>query len=68
MKSNRWAKKITEWWPMQGSRTKGTPKRRWKDEIKEKTGREWMQRVQERRVWKRLWRPSAISGSSGKDE
>ena len=36
--SNKWVKKAMEWTPRDGSKTKGKPKRRWRDDIKEKAG------------------------------
>ena len=62
MDNNRWAKKTTEWRPREGSRAKGRPKRRWRDEIEEKAGSTWMQRAQDRNAWRRLWRLPASSG------
>ena len=35
---NKWVKKTTEWTPREGSRTKGRPKWRWRDDIEEKAG------------------------------
>ena len=39
--NNKWAKKTMEWTPREGSRTEGRPKRRWREDIKEKGGRMW---------------------------
>ena len=68
MENNRWAKRTTEWWPREGSRARGRPKRRWRDEIEEKAGSAWMRRAQDRKAWRKVWRPSASSGVTGKEE
>ena len=65
MNNNKWAKKTTEWTPREGSRMKGRPKRRWKDDIEEKVSNTWTHMAQDRPVWKQLWRPSASSGMTG---
>eukprot|EP00914_Ancora_sagittata_P021713 GHVO01043076.1.p1 GENE.GHVO01043076.1~~GHVO01043076.1.p1 ORF type:complete len:186 (+),score=14.28 GHVO01043076.1:383-940(+) len=64
-RNNRWAKITTEWIPRERSRSRGKPKRRWRDQIEEKTGITWMQTAQNRVEWRRLWRPSANSGVNG---
>jgi hypothetical protein len=38
MKNDKWAKKTTAWWPREGSRARGRPKRRWKDTTDDKMG------------------------------
>jgi len=65
MKNIKWAKRTTEWQPREGRRAKGRPKRRWRDEIEEKAGCAWMRRAQDRKAWRKLWRPSASSGVTG---
>ena len=65
MNNDRWAKKTTEWRPREGSRKKGRPKRRWRDEIEEKAGSAWTHVAQDRQEWKQLWRPPASSGVKG---
>ena len=35
------------------------------DEIEEKAGCAWMRRAQDRKAWRKLWRPSASSGVTG---
>lgn len=57
MNDIKWAKRTTEWTPRQGKRRRGKPKRRWRDEIQEVGGRRWMQVAQDRRAWRKLWRP-----------
>ena len=65
MKKSKWAKRTTEWWPREGSRARGRPKRRWRDEIEEKAGSAWMKRAQDRNAWRMVWRLSASSGVTG---
>jgi len=65
MKNDKWAKKTTVWWPREGSRARGRPKRRWRDDIEEKAGSRWMRRAQDRKAWKEMWRPPASSGVIG---
>ena len=45
--NNKWAKKTMEKTPREGSRMKGRPKRRWRDDIKEKARRMWTQVAQD---------------------
>ena len=65
MNTRKWARKLTEWTPRNGKRTRGRPKRRWRDNIEERGGSGWMQVASNRNEWKRLWRPSASSGVTG---
>jgi hypothetical protein len=62
MKNDRWAKMTTEWTPREGKRARGKPKRRWRDEVEEAFGINWMQVAQDREEWRRVWRQSASSG------
>ena len=52
MNNNKWAKKTTEWTPREGNRTKGKPKRRWRDDIEEKAESTWT-RVEWHKIDKR---------------
>ena len=45
MADNRWAKKCTEWTPYERKRSRGRPRKRWRDEIVEKAGVNWMRRT-----------------------
>ena len=65
MNTRKWARITTEWTPRNGKRTKGRPKRRWRDDIELKVGTAWTQLAQNRRAWKNLWRPPASSGVKG---
>ena len=65
MPSDRWAKKTTEWQPRESKRSRGRPKRRWRDDIEKKAGYAWMQRAQNRIAWREMWRPPASSGVNG---
>ena len=59
MKNTRWAKITSEWTPRDGKRLRGRPKRRWRDDIEEAVGSQWMRTAQDTG---KLWRPSASSG------
>ena len=62
MENNKWTKKATEWTPKDGNRTRGRPKRRWRDELEETGGKLWTRMAHDREEWRDLWRPSASSG------
>ena len=62
MSNTRWAKITSEWTPREGKRTRGRPKRRWRDDIEEVGGSQWMRVAQDRSAWCKLWRPYASSG------
>ena len=59
------AKKCTEWTPYERKRSRGRPRKRWRDEIVEKAGVNWMRRTGKRLSWKTLGRPPACSGLNG---
>ena len=61
MNNTRWAK-ITS---RGRKRIRGRPKRRWRDDIEEAVGSQWMRTAQDRSAWRKLWRPSASSGMNG---
>ena len=42
MYSTRWAKKASEWTPREGTRGRGTLKRRWRDNIEEVGSIQWI--------------------------
>ena len=65
MEDKRWAKITTEWYPRDCKRARGKPKRKWRDEIEEKVGNNWMRVALDRVTWRQLWRPSASSGVTG---
>ena len=65
MKNHEWAKKTTEWTPLDRKRSKGRPKIRWRDDIEKKAGSTWTQRAQDRNEWRKVWRPSTSSGVTG---
>ena len=65
MKNTRWAKITSEWTPRDGKRLRGRPKRRWRDDIEEAVGSQWLRTAQDRSAWRKLWRPSASSGMNG---
>ena len=52
MKDNRWTKCCTEWQPRRGKRSRGSPSRRWQDDIREKEGTTWIRKATDRQQWK----------------
>ena len=64
MDINKWARKATKWTPRDRRRTRGRPKRRWKDDIEQKAGSKWMQVAPNRQAWKYM-RRRRLSNSSG---
>ena len=62
---NMFEKITSEWTPRDGKRLRGRPKRRWRDDIEEAVGSQWMRTAQDRSAWRKLWRPSASSGMNG---
>jgi len=65
MEDKRWAKIITEWYSRGWKRVTGKPKGRWRDEVEEKVGHNWMRVALVRVAWRQLWRPSASNGVTG---
>ena len=57
MENARWTKRSTERAPYDRKRGKRRPKRRWRDEIEERVGTQWMTRAQDRKIRKMLGRP-----------
>lgn len=49
----RWTKHILKWRPRMHKRSVGRPPRRWVDDIKEKSGKNWLQAAQNKTEWKR---------------
>jgi hypothetical protein len=50
---NRWAK-ILERWKPEETRKRGTPQKRWRDEIEEHAGILWRRKTQRRELWRNL--------------
>ena len=65
MSDTSWVKITSEGTPREGKRIRGRPKRRWRYDIEEAVGSQWMRMAQDRSAWRKLWRPSASSGMSG---
>ena len=51
---NRWTKAVTEWEPRNGTRARGRPMTRWRDEIRKFAGLGWNRLTSDRKEWKRL--------------
>ena len=45
MKDNRWTVRCTEWQVRDGRRSKGRPKRRWRDDIQQWLGATWSKKA-----------------------
>lgn len=48
----RWCKALTEWWPMESTRSRGRPLARWVDDIEAIEGKTWMKTAQCRLEWR----------------
>ena len=51
---NRWSERVLHWYPREGTRPRGRPRRRWCDDIIELAGPTWTRQAQERDKWKVL--------------
>jgi hypothetical protein len=51
---NRWRKHLVEWYPYEGKRKRGHPRKQWKDVFTEITGVDWMRKARDRQLWKSL--------------
>ena len=51
---NRWSKRLTDWCPRDGKRSRKRPDTRWRDEIEKFAGKTWQRKAQTRLSWKIL--------------
>ena len=51
---NRWSKRLTDWTPRDGKRSRKRPDKRWRDEIVKFAGTTWQRQAQSPKSWKRL--------------
>ena len=58
----RWTKKITEWCPINKTRNRGRPARRWRDDLKLAAGVEWSRIARDRDAWSHLGEAYALGG------
>ena len=54
MTNDRWTKKIVEWIPRDGTRSRGRQRRRWADLFIQKLGPHWMTKARDRKYWKEM--------------
>ena len=54
IKDNRWTVRCTEWQVRNGKRSRGRPRRRWRDDIQQWQGATWTRVAKDRQQWKRL--------------
>ncbi|KAL0821652.1 hypothetical protein ABMA28_005093 [Loxostege sticticalis] len=54
MENSRWTKKVIEWIPRDGRRSRGRPKKRWQDIFAQRCGQDWMRKARNRHLWKEL--------------
>ena len=47
---NRWTRRVTEWQPRNGKRTRGRQKRRWRDDLTTYMGPTWTRLAQDRQI------------------
>ena len=66
MKDNRWTVRCTEWQVRDGKRSKGRPRRRWRDDIQQWLGATWSRKAKDRQKLRDLsegyvqqWRDTA---------
>ena len=50
----RWSHLVINWIPENGFRSRGRPRTRWHDEIKEFAGDDWSNQAQDREKWKKM--------------
>lgn len=50
----KWSRKLTMWYPREGKRSRGRPRKRWEDDIKEVAGPLWRRTAMDRRKWRAL--------------
>ena len=59
LQDNRWTSKVTDWRPMDGSRPRGRPSKRWRDKMDDFwRSAKWKQKAQDRLSWK--WNAEAF--------
>ena len=58
----RWIKQITEWCPINKTRNRRRPARRWRDDLKLAAGVEWRRIARDRDAWSHLGEAYAIGG------
>ena len=51
---DRWTKRVTEWQPREGKRSRGRQRKRWRDDIVEEAGISWAHCAQDGAGWARL--------------
>lgn len=54
MENSRWTKKVIEWIPRDGRRSRGRPRKRWQDIFAQRCGQDWMRKARNRHLWKEL--------------
>lgn len=54
MESQRWAKRATEWTPLNNKRKVGRPAKRWRDEFMKEVGPNWPRLARDRKSWKSI--------------
>ena len=54
MTDNRWTIRTTEWQPRSGKRSRGRPRKRWRDDILKLVGGTWSRIAKERTTWRSL--------------
>ena len=52
MSDNRWTVRCTEWQVRHGRRSRGRPRRRWQDDIRQWQGATWTRKAKDRDLWR----------------
>ncbi|CAH2250851.1 jg10233 [Pararge aegeria aegeria] len=53
-KQDRWAKRVTEWYPREGKRSRGRQRIRWSDDFVKMMGATWQRLARDRDAWKEM--------------
>lgn len=64
--TDKWSKRVTQWYPREGERGAKRPLMRWDDDIAQVAGRTWSRVAIDRREWRRLEEAFA-EGQAGKE-
>ena len=54
MNDNRWTVRCTEWQVRNGKRSRGRPRRRWRDDLQQWQGATWSRAAKDRQHWRNL--------------
>lgn len=64
MENSRWTKRVTEWIPREGKRSKGRQRKRWADIFLQTCGPNWMTKARDRSLWRSLGEAYAVEATT----